>query len=176
MRRRQAGSHAGTVTGSIWRVQRVRRRSERGALRFRDLAWSKPLGPNRIKRLGYYRPRSQRATEARETNSAFFFFHLSRLYARIPARQTPMGVKSAPARQRLLTAGCCGCIYSFSSVRSNHSGCFSLGTRCEKNKTKNKGENCIRQPLMEMKCCVMSRGLKRTAQIQTPALPHVRVN
>lgn len=53
-------------------MQRVRRRSERGALRFRDLPWSKPLGPNRIKRLGYYRPRCQQASEARETHSALF--------------------------------------------------------------------------------------------------------
>lgn len=88
MRRRQAHTHARThtVTGSIWRVQWVRRRSERGALRFRDLVWSKPLGPNRIKRLGYYRPRCQRATEARETHSAFFFSSSTRVFphARLP--------------------------------------------------------------------------------------------
>lgn len=66
-------THARTVTGSIWRVQRVRGRLGRGALRFRDLAWSKPLGPNRIRRPGYYRPRCQRATEARGTHSALFF-------------------------------------------------------------------------------------------------------
>lgn len=148
--------------------------SERGAPRFRDLAWSKPLGPNRIKRLGYYRPHSQRATEARETNSAFSLPSLP--YARIPARQTPRGVKSAPARQRLLTAGCCGCIYSFSSVRSNHSGCFSPGSRHEE-KNENKGKkNCIWPPLMEMKRCVTSPRLRFAARIQTPALLHVRVN
>lgn len=94
----------------------------------------------------------------------------------IPARQTPRGVKSAPARQRLLTAGCCGCIYPFSSVRSNGSASFSPCLRREKGgrKTKNKTGVQQQQPVLGMKRWVTSgaprcRTNSNTALLLAPA-------
>lgn len=99
------------MTESIWWVQRVRRRPERGALRFRDLVWPKPLGPNRIRRLGYYRPCCRWATEARGTRSAFT--HV------LTEARLPGVLNQHLPHTDYLTSAVGGCIYPFCIVRTN---------------------------------------------------------
>lgn len=92
-------------------MQRVRRRPERGALRFRDLVLPKPLGPNRIRRLGYYRPCCRWATEARGTRSAFT--HV------LTEARLPEVLNQHLPHTDYLTLAVGGCIYPFCSVRTN---------------------------------------------------------